>query len=423
MTKYKKCKIFISLKYLMQVLAISLTTVSAGAHQLVSGGDEFLVNTYTNDVQKNPSITTLNDGGWVVTWVSTVQDGDREGIFGQRYDSGGAKSGSEFQVNTNTYFNQRNPSTSALNDGGWIVIWGGKGTGDNFDIQGQHYDSNGAPVGVEFQVNTTSSFAQKYPSVTAINDGGWLVTWVGERQDGSGAGVFGQRYDSNGVPSGGEFQINTTTVSEQTYPSVTVLTDGGWLVVWQSYGQDGDSYGIYGQRYDNSGISVGSEFQINSYTSDNQQHPVVTALSDGGWVVIWMSDGQDGDSEGIYGQRFGSNGSIVGNEFRVNSFTTGNQQSPSVTTLSDGSWVVTWMSYGQDGDGDGIYGQRYDSSGTESGGEFAVNINTTNSQQEPSITALSDGGWVVAWWSSTGNDIYGRRFNINDNAACPAPTP
>ena len=84
-----------------------------------------------------------------------------------------------------------------------------------------------------------------------------------------------------------EFQINTYTASHQLGPSVTGLSDGGFVVTWDSYGQDGDGVGIYGQRYDSSGSTTGPEFQINTYTTDDQYDSSVTSLSDGGFVVTW----------------------------------------------------------------------------------------------------------------------------------------
>ena len=62
----------------------------------------------------------------------------------------------------------------------------------------------------------------------------------------------------------------------------------------------GDAGGIYGQRYDQNGIQVGNEFQVNTYTTSTQWYPSITALSDGGFVVVWESDGQDGDQKGIF---------------------------------------------------------------------------------------------------------------------------
>ena len=70
-------------------------------------------------------------------------------------------------------------------------------------------------------------------------------------------------------------------------PSVASLADGGFVVTWTSYGQDSSSYGIYGQRYSTTGATVGDEFKINTYTTGTQWIPSVASLTGGGFVVTW----------------------------------------------------------------------------------------------------------------------------------------
>ncbi|NGX62492.1 MAG: hypothetical protein K940chlam9_01991, partial [Chlamydiae bacterium] len=274
--------------------------------------------------------------------------------------------GSEFQVNTYTTSDQRNPSAAPLNDGGFVVTWESSGQdGDSYGIYGQRYASSGVKSGVEFQINTYTTSDQGYPSVAPLNDGGFVVTWHSSGQDGDSYGIYGQRYESSGVKNGAEFQVNTYTTSIQRDPSVAPLNDGGFVVTWESSGQDGDSYGVYGQKYDSSGVKSGVEFQVNTYTTSNQRDPSAAPLNDGGFVVTWESSGQDGDSYGVYGQRYASSGAKSGAEFQINTYTTNNQSDPSAAPLNDGGFVVTWESLAQDGDGYGIYGQRYDSSGVK----------------------------------------------------------
>src|SRR5512134_1671002 len=73
------------------------------------------------------------------------------------------------------------------------------------------------------------------------------------------------------------------------------------------------------------GDPLGPEFRINTYTTDNQQYPVVAADSDGDFVVVWTSLGQDGSIHGNFGQRYEGSGLPLGPEFRVNTYTTNAQ--------------------------------------------------------------------------------------------------
>jgi len=132
----------------------------------------------------------------------------------------------------------------------------------------------------------------------------------------------------------------------------------GFVVAWAGEGSS-DSYGIFAQRYDAVG-PIGAEFRVNTYTTDAQHGPSVAADFAGNFVVTWTTVGQDGPSAAVFGQRYASSGEPVGLEFRVNSYTTGAQDSSSVAAAgSPGAFMVVWTSDLQDGSSDGIFGQRF----------------------------------------------------------------
>src|SRR5688500_10536311 len=100
----------------------------------------------------------------------------------------------------------------------------------------------------------------------------------------------------------------------------------------------------------------------------------------------------------------------AGAEFRVNAYTTENEQAPAVAFGSAGNFVVAWTSFpicppppasctgmGQDGDGGGIFLRRFDAEGAALGGDQQVNVWTTSTQWRPAIARLSDRRFVVVW--------------------------
>jgi VCBS repeat-containing protein len=380
-----------------------------------TSGNDFRVNTYTTGDQQYSSVTALNDGGFVVTWSSYWQDGIGYGIYGQRYDASGNKAGSEFGINTYTDIDQLWSSVTALNDGGFVVTWTSYWQdGSGYGIYGQRYDASGNKAGSEFGVNTYTASSQLWSSVTALNDGGFVVTWTSGWQDGSGSGIYGQRYDASGNKAGSEFGINTYTDSDQWWSSVTALKDGGFVVTWSSDGQDGSRYGIYGQRYDASGNKAGSEFGVNTYTANEQLWSSVTALNDGGFVVTWTSWWQDGIESGIYGQRYDASGNKAGSEFGINTYIASDQLWSSVTALKDGGFFVTWTSDGQDGSGYGIYGQQFDAQGNKVGSELPINQFTSGNQISDttgngfgSTATLKNGDIITTWYGNGDGDDSG----------------
>jgi len=113
-----------------------------------------------------------------------------------------------------------------------------------------------------------------------------------------------QRYNAAGVAQGSEFRVNSYTTNLQTSPAIGVDADGDFVITWQSYVQDGSDYGIYAQRYNAAGVAQGSEFRVNSYTTSWQYVPAISMDADGDFVITWTSFGQDGDGNGIYAQRY-----------------------------------------------------------------------------------------------------------------------
>ncbi len=360
----------------------------------VPAGGEFQVNGYTTSYQKMPSVAADTVGTFVVTWDGVGADG--WGVFAQRYDASGAPRGAQFRVNTYTTGPLYWSSAASDASGGFVVVWQGP-DGDHVGVFGQRHDAAGARRGGEFRVNTHTSDYQYSHSIASDALGDFVVVWSSRGQDGSGSGIFGQRYDRFGVPAGTEFRINSYTTGLQWLPSVACDASGGFVVAWSSQNQDGSGDGIFGQRYDRSGVPAGTEFQINSYVTNSQYRPAVAADASGNFVVAWTSYGEDGSGNGIFAQRFDASGLRRGSEFQVSSDATYRQWWPAIASDASGGFVVGWASYGQDGDNWGIFARRYDATGNDRGGEFRVNTHTSGKQYEPAVASDGVGNFFVTW--------------------------
>src|SRR5215468_10498599 len=88
------------------------------------------------------------------------------------------------------------------------------------------------------------------------------------------------------TPAGTEFQVNTYTTGYQNGAAVCAGAAGSFVVVWQSYDQDGSGLGVFGQRYASGGGPLGTEFQINTYTALDQRFPDVCCDPDGDFVAV-----------------------------------------------------------------------------------------------------------------------------------------
>ncbi|GAB4393084.1 MAG: hypothetical protein Tsb005_09860 [Gammaproteobacteria bacterium] len=324
----------------------------------------------TTPIVSMPEVTGLSGGGFVVAWAHPESSTGPYDIMVRQYDSQGDPIGTAVTVNTTTASNQTAVSVAALNNGGYVVAWQsdtGDGSGDS--VWAQIFAADGSTVASELQLNSTTANHQNAPAITGTTDGGFIAVWQSEAQDGSGGGIYGQLFSATGNRVGSEFLINTTTTDTQTNPTVTTLMMGNIVVAWESLNQDGSGYGLFAQLFDASGNAIGSEFQLNTTTAGNQTNVEIASNANDGFIAVWQSDGaQDGSGSGIYAQEFDGNGNTVGSEILINSYTTNDQQDPDIAILADGSVVLTWQSTGQDGSWEGVYSKHFQavSSGSHS---------------------------------------------------------
>src|SRR5690606_37833731 len=140
---------------------------------------------------------------------------------------------------------------------------------------------------------------------------GFVAVWTSAGQDGSGDGVYLQRFSANGSPLGGETLVNTIVNSNQSMPAVA-STASGFLVVWY----DSSTADVRGQMFDTVGQTVGTEFIVNATTASTQYEPTVTALADGGYAVAWTGYNAANATYEIYVQRLSATGEPLGPETR-----------------------------------------------------------------------------------------------------------
>ena len=395
---------------------IALLLPAAAAAEPPRAGAEIAVNTYTPSDQTRPDVAVDGAGRFVVVWESQGQDGNQAGIFGQRYRADGAPLGAEFQVSTFTGASQTAPRVSANANGRFTVVWtsaGQDGAGEG--VFGRVYNAAGTAVGGEFAVNAYTTGNQSAPVVDVGPAGQIVAAWASDGPDGSSLGVRARRFDAAGTPLAGEFAVNTFTASPQYAPAIAGHEDGSFVVVWQSFGQDGSAHGVFGQRFGSGGAPVGAEFPVNTHVALSQETPHIAALGGGAFAVVWQSNQQDGNVRGVFARRFDALGNPAGGEIPVNTFTTDAQQFPRVVSDGEGGFTVLWEGWGgQDGSGAGLFGRAFDTAGAPlDGSEFHVNTYTLYNQRRPAAAMDPDGRFVVAWedeGQETGYGVRAQRF-------------
>jgi hypothetical protein len=311
------------------------------------------------------------------------------------------RAGSEFEINSYTTANQYRSAVTIDGEGDFVVVWQSTGQdGDGAGIFGRRVSSAGVAQAVEFQVNVRTAGAQSVPFIGADAAGDFVVVWRSQGQDGDDTGVFARRFDAAGTPLGSEFQVNTYTTGKQAGGGVAISPAGAFVIVWSSAIQDDSSYGVFAQRFDQNGAKLGVEFQVSSFTQGYQGAPSIAAAANGSFVVTWVY------YVDVVARLFGPDGAPQATEFQVNTTVDYFQIGPRVAVDGEGGFVVVWTSFGGDGSLTGILAHRFDSSGSAQGTEFQVNRYTVGTQNRPALAVDPNGDFVISW-SSVVLDGYG----------------
>ncbi len=392
--------------------------IAAGIFALTARADDVQVNAYTTDTQRSPSVAAAPDGAFIVVWTS---DGPAPvsaldySLEAQLYASGGEPVGGQFRVNSYTTEGAFDPRVAVAPDGDFVVVWHNYRPGDyaqqSYDIQARRFASDGSPRGDQFQVNLDTPGIRYYPAVATSTDGDFVVVWSSFYYDyvyPPVSSVQARRFSSDGTPLGSEFQVNAYTTEYRARPSVATGPGGQFIVVWHSDGSTGDDASgssIQLRRFASDGSPMGVEVQVNTHTTGAQRRAEVAADAAGDFVIVWQSRGSPGGDtlfDSIQARRYASGGAPLGDQFQVNVYTPGQQERPDVAADPDGNFIVVWHSdgsNGSDGSFSSIHARAFIAGGSPLTGDLQVNTFTTGSQEFPSVALRPDGDFVIAWSS------------------------
>ena len=406
------------------IILCSLVGHSHGA--ITPQGGEFPLVGDIAGHQQHPSVALHREGGLVAWQNATVDSGGERVVvqaLGADYRGVGAP-----QVASQNIAGQNdlNPAVAALPEGRSVVVWesGPRSSQDIFirflDAQGQ-FQTDIQPV------NSFQAGVQSDAAVSALANGNVLVVWASDGQDGSGEGIYGQRFSQTGSKVGTEFRVNQTTNRNQSRPAVAALSASQFVVSWVGESVAGqNSSGAPNlrrnvlTRFIGVSDTAGNEFQLNE--GDVVATEVsLTALPAGGFVAAWTQRDEVSSRNitEVFSRQYASNGLPNGEAQRVNTFLPGAQDSPVLAAVNAGV-MMAWSSFGQDAGGLGVRG-RLLSGGTE----FGVNAQENFDQATPALA--SDGGQqLLAVWANTiradHSILSAQRYVLHDGSSLPAAT-
>jgi Ca2+-binding RTX toxin-like protein len=259
-----------------------------------TAGDTFTFNSTTASTQQQSTIAKLATGGFVATWAS-FEGANNYDIRARVFAADGSPLTSDFTVNTETANAQESPTVSTFDDGRFVISWmSDNAAGSDRDIKARFFNANGTAIGTtEISVNTTgqnNGLPQLEPDVTVMQNGNVLFTW--SSNSAAGSEIRGRIFDSNGQPvSQNDFLVSQAPSGVGARVDVIALQDGRAIAVWQKAANLGAGSEIRARVINSDGTASGDEFTVNSTTLGQQTTPAVALMANGKVSVTWESDG------------------------------------------------------------------------------------------------------------------------------------
>lgn len=401
-----------SLRHAGAVLLALLVAACQSSSEPGVGGRSYAINTYTVSDQQRPVVASNRSGRSVIAWESFGQDGNHLGIFARRFVNG-APEGPEFQVNTYTASRQSFPAVAMDAQGNFVIAWRSSLQGSpGGNIFAQRFAADGSRIGGEFRVGPNDSIrdSQSEPQIAMNAAGQFVIAWS-NREVGALAEELGQNqqedrwielrtYDADGTP---RIAPRRTTVRTNDRfpraPRVAMADNGHFVAVWATAAA---GTVIRAQHYDLDANALSPAYDIASASPEVDVDLASVAMTpDGKFAVAWEGFTYGYRPLGISVRRYAGPQNPLGDAMVIASPSAGLIERnsiqltaagdlliaahandrvyvavqreggavrgpylvshpdfaslfPAITQSAEGTALVAWQSYGQDGDGRGI---------------------------------------------------------------------
>ena len=332
------------------------------------------VSTSEAGFQSSPRVAMAADGSFVVVWQAESSFHAPFRVYGRRFSAGGQALGPRFRLGTGYHLEQIEPDVACAPDGRFVVAWtenDGKFEPNGrpmTDVLARRFGAGGQPLETDW-VAAGGWYSQYAPSLAMNASGAFAIAVEGydesDSHDDGRTYVYAMTYGPDGklLHTIGPYGLS----DEQSFPAVALAGDGSSILAWKDPLADDsiddenwvvNAPGILAQRFDADGINTGDFIHVNTETANAQSAPSL-AVAPNGFLVAWTSaGGQDGDGDGVFAQRFALDGSKIGPETALATWTAGDQAWTATALAPNGHGLVAWTSMGRDGDDAGIAARR-----------------------------------------------------------------
>ncbi|HEX6901695.1 MAG TPA: VCBS repeat-containing protein [Thermoanaerobaculia bacterium] len=281
------------------------------------------------------------------------------------------------------------PSVASQPDGDFVVAW--THWAAEKTILFRRFAASGAPLSENVLAGPTQStqFFQGPEVAVHAATGNFLIIW--EAFD---SRLLGRAFSREGTPLSGEIELYappSLAFRPQLLPSLAA-TPSGFVAAWNATLNEAGDQGVFARRLDPAGALVGAEIRVDLGTG-RPEDPAVAADAAGRFVVVWLvRPGEDGND--LRGRLFDPDGSPLGDELRLDGPGDFLPQEPAVTFGSDGGFLVAWASSSFT---ERILARAFGSTGIPRGPSARLDVRPPGFARAPDAAPDGHGGFAVFW--------------------------
>jgi hypothetical protein len=325
-----------------------------------------------------------------------------------------AKLSSDISISSQLGKVQSTPVIATLSNGNFVVTWDSQET--NYQVLAQIFDTSLNKVGDEIKIGPTAG-DESMPFVIDLRSKNRIVfSW----QDKAKGSVSFKIYDYNGTSVTDEIKANYFKSDYGIdYASVRVASTstGNFLMTWQIMVTSIDDWDVRGRLFDSDGKPLTDDFPINNSNDMDQSRPSVCTLKNDNFVVTFH--GRQSRGFDVYYKIFDSKANVLKSETMVYNENPGSDQKyPYCAALADGGFVITFVTGFRAGASDLAF-RIYDKDENTSGEEHR--INTIPANPWVTVAPLATGGFVITY-SSDNNVVYYKVYSSDATVEFPETT-
>ncbi len=374
-------------------------------------GSNFKVNDDPLTGNNSPFFAANNEGDFVIVWLRNYQD-----IMAQRFNKNGQRVGNNILVDNNPGWNTSEPSVAVSNDGSFIVMWSSQLYSGDSQVYAKPFDNSGNPFGWIILVSESALGSSSIGGgrTIAVDDAGnYCLTWSSS-QASSSSKIYLQKINSSGQKVGNNILVSIPNDNSRNYCRDIVSTkDGNFLFTWmKAFDYPGTGGGVFGRIYNSNGYFVTDEFMIYSEPSASWNPVYASSDKDSTFIVLWLRYDEH------YLQKIKSNGEFIGETVmvRYNSTNIGYSYNSGLTDIFDNHFFIAPEFYERQDQN--IYVQKFNIDLQPIGTFDKLHDDVGSANQKKSLVKFNLTGKSIVLWEDQRNgryDLYAQVYDENYN--------